>query len=199
MRRLTILSTHVLAGFGLYYTITNDVPDDALVSAFSFLINMLNEEHRGFRLVTIDCCTYMVNSLSNFKSHKILYEHVNQTLLELLEKLKIQDQTLYRKKADLISLISQILPHYSEDKELQRTVIKCLLKMWRDPDSEVRHVSINMVQVLQPLIVAFRRIGSRRGVDSFPRPRRWCESGFTNRYHEGACSINQQRRFFRQG
>jgi hypothetical protein len=154
---------------------------------------MLDEEHRGFRLVVIDCCTYMVNSLSNFKSHAVLYEHVNQIVVELLEKVNTQDQTLYRKKADLISLISQILPHYS-DKELQRTVLKCLLRMWRDPDSEVRHVSINMVQVILSLIIASRRTRSRRSFGCIPRPRIWFfGGGFTYRYNEGASSINQQR------
>jgi hypothetical protein len=166
LRRLTILSLHVLSGLGIYFTLTKEVPEDKLIEALEFLVPLMDEEHRGMRLVVIDCFVYMISLLDKFNQKEKLYNFVRSTFQQLLQKVETNYNQLYRRKADYASLLAQVSVHFS-DREMHAQLLKLLLKMWRDADSEVRQVSINMIQVILTN-VASRRNWSRLCFGSFP-------------------------------
>jgi hypothetical protein len=77
-----------------------------------------------------------------------VFKFALSTVKNLLSKLTKEHQSLFRKKADYVSLISQLIIHF-DDREMHKELLKMLLVFWKDPDSDVREISINMVQVIR--------------------------------------------------
>ncbi|KAJ3000336.1 hypothetical protein HDV02_006143 [Globomyces sp. JEL0801] len=148
LRRLTILSLQVLSGYGLYLSLTRDLPEDMLVDSFRFLMQFLDDEHRGFRIVLTESAVSIVSLLENFQQMPKLQDLVRDTVLTIHGRLLTESQYLYRKKADFASLISQLSVKLAPDDSVHANILSSLLELWKDPDSEVRNVSINMIQHL---------------------------------------------------
>lgn len=148
LRELTILSLEVVSGYGMFYILTKDSTEVNLSKAFKFLAGLLDEEHRGLRLVVIEILVGMVKLKESFAGKEVFGATVKEVVYGFVNQLQNESHTLYRKKADLSSLCSQLISSF-DDEEMQKKLLKLLIGMWRDGDSEVRQVSINMVQVLR--------------------------------------------------
>eukprot|EP00842_Homolaphlyctis_polyrhiza_P001264 jgi/Hompol1/2138/HPOL_002083-RA len=72
-------------------------------------------------------------------------QKVDAVVIELLSKLTDEYTTLYRRKADYITLISQLVMMIP-NRANRLKIIKLLVHMWRDPDSEVRVTAIKMIK-----------------------------------------------------
>lgn len=99
-------------------------------------------------MVVIDSIVFLINLIPDFKNHAKLFKFALSTINDLLSKLTKDHQSLFRKKADYVSLISQLIIHFG-DRDMQKELLKILLVFWKDPDSDVREISINMVQVIE--------------------------------------------------
>ncbi|KAJ3318939.1 hypothetical protein HDV06_006928 [Boothiomyces sp. JEL0866] len=147
LRILTILSQNVLAGYGLYYILTEGLSEYYTCEAFKFMSKLIDEEHRGFRMVVIDALVYLVAVVDNLSSREQLQPLVKSFVIETMDRMEKENYTLFRKKADFASTAAQLIIHF-EEREMQQRILRLLIELWRDPDSEVRSVAINMVQHL---------------------------------------------------
>ncbi|KAJ3309526.1 hypothetical protein HDV04_005966 [Boothiomyces sp. JEL0838] len=147
LRIMTILSQNVLAGYGLYYILTEGLSEYLTCEAFKFISKLIDEEHRGFRMVVIDALVYMVAVVDNLNNHNQLQPLVKSFVVDTMDRMENESYTLFRKKADFASTAAQLIIHF-EEREMQQRILRLLIELWRDPDSEVRSVAINMVQHL---------------------------------------------------
>ncbi|KAJ3269686.1 hypothetical protein HDV01_001114 [Terramyces sp. JEL0728] len=147
LRIVTILSQNVLAGYGLYYILTEGISEYFTCEAFKFISKLIDEEHRGFRMVVIDALVYLVAVVDNLNEHEQLKPLVKDFVTDTMDRMEKENYTLFRKKADFATTAAQLIIHF-EEREMQQRILKLLIELWRDPDSEVRSIAINMVQHL---------------------------------------------------
>lgn len=98
-------------------------------------------------MLVVESAIYLINLLPNFPLRKKIYKLILDSIQQLLTKLSNESATLFRKKTDYISLISQMIIHF-ENQDMHQELLNLLLEFWKDPDSDVRQISINMVQFL---------------------------------------------------
>ncbi|KAI9207546.1 armadillo-type protein [Polychytrium aggregatum] len=148
LRRLTIVGLHCTSGLGLFYAITQTSSEDALVKVITFLAGMLDNEHRGIRITTVEAILMIINLQLEADSEKTgLITMIHALVKSLVKRLKEEQYSLYRRKADIINLVSQLLVFVS-DRLLRIEILQLFVNFWKDPDSEVRIASINMVKFL---------------------------------------------------
>ncbi|KAJ3055306.1 hypothetical protein HK097_010884, partial [Rhizophlyctis rosea] len=71
-----------------------------------------------------------------------------QTIVQSFASRLVSEQsTLYRRKADIINLLAQLVPYVNSRFE-RINILRIFVQHWRDPDSEVRVTAIKMVQYL---------------------------------------------------
>ncbi|KAI9350180.1 armadillo-type protein [Obelidium mucronatum] len=146
LRRITILALHATSGYGVYYALSLECEESALTNALKFLVDMLENEHRGIRIAAVEAfLTIAKIQLENGPRPDIL-RNVQDTVTHFLDKL-LDGTELYRRKADYISLIAQLLVHVNDNFVIIKVLV-LLVKLWKDPDSEVRIMSIKMVRLL---------------------------------------------------
>ncbi|KAJ3338804.1 hypothetical protein HDU93_009026 [Gonapodya sp. JEL0774] len=142
LRRLTTAALQACLGFGL--------SDQDLTAGFGFLTSLLDDPHRGVRASACDSISMIVkNQLieSKFGSHALLLKAVNNKLDDIVNIFEREDSELFRKKSDLVFLLSRFVP-YTPSSSLRLRCLTLLVKLWRDPDSEVRATAIDAVDEL---------------------------------------------------
>ncbi|KAJ3242402.1 hypothetical protein HDU78_001407 [Chytriomyces hyalinus] len=176
LRRITILALHATSGFGIYYALSTECTEANLIAALQFLADMLQNEHRGIRITAVEAfLTLSKIQLENTTSTSLtppltavpgaigtpqqptlqltqqrrpdLLRKIQDTVTLFLDKLT-EGTEIYRRKADYISLTAQLLTHVSNDAFMVLKVLHLLVRFWRDPDNEVRIMSIKMVRLL---------------------------------------------------
>ncbi|KAI8922787.1 armadillo-type protein [Entophlyctis helioformis] len=144
LRRITIIALHLLSGYGLCNALSTASRVEQTAEAFHFIADMLSDEHRGLRIAAVEALVTTVQLQSESIDNTEFIEKIDNIVGELLAKLKSEYQSLYRRKADYATLISHlVIPISKHEHRLE--ILRLLVQMWRDPDSEVRIPSIRMV------------------------------------------------------
>ncbi|KAL2913671.1 hypothetical protein HK105_206831 [Polyrhizophydium stewartii] len=145
LRRITIIALHLLSGCGLFYSLTTAFRVDQIVDGFQFIADMLGDEHRGLRIAAVEALVTIVQIQVENGAAAELTDRVGVVVQDMLAKLTNEFSTLYRRKADYATLISQLVA-FIPNPELRLRILRVLVQMWRDPDSEVRITAIKMVK-----------------------------------------------------
>ncbi|TPX59062.1 hypothetical protein PhCBS80983_g02729 [Powellomyces hirtus] len=147
LRRLTIIALHGISGYALFYALSTACAEVRLIDAFQFLSEMLGNEHRGIRIAAVEALvtTSMIQLESTPKPGFV--NKIKTVVQEFLPRLVDENAELYRRKADQLNLMAQLVPCIKE-RTLRLQFIRVLVQLWRDPDTEVRVTSIKMIQLL---------------------------------------------------
>ncbi|KAI8822501.1 armadillo-type protein [Fimicolochytrium jonesii] len=150
LRRLTLLALHGISGYGLFHALSMASSEARLITAFQFLSNLLENEHRGIRIATVEALVSMTMiQLEPPAPPKATYVNAIKTVItSFLPRLVDGTTELYRRKADLLTATAQLLPYIPGDRALRLDFIRVLVHLWRDPDGDVRTSAIKMVQML---------------------------------------------------
>lgn len=123
-----------------------------MLQSFQFLASMLDNEHRGIRSTAVE--TLVSITKARLENNQItasdkagFLNKVHEVVSGFLKRFAEDAKSLFRRKADMLILMAKLILHLSS-RELKMDVITLLVKMWRDPDSEVRIVSIKMMLTL---------------------------------------------------
>ncbi|KAJ3090469.1 hypothetical protein HK102_003650 [Quaeritorhiza haematococci] len=152
LRRLTIMALHGTSGYGLCHALSTTFPEAALISGFQFLVEMLENEHRGIRIAAVEAVITMIKlqleAAPAQSQQQISLVNKIQLVTETYISRLIQDRaTLYRKKADMINMMAQLLP-FIKNRRLTIRTLHLLVDFWKDQDSEVRITAVKMIQLL---------------------------------------------------
>ncbi|KAJ3046106.1 hypothetical protein HDV00_003856 [Rhizophlyctis rosea] len=79
--------------------------------------------------------------------HPAFTAKIQSIVQSFASRLVSEQTTLYRRKADIINLLAQLVPHVKSRTE-RINILRIFVQHWRDPDSEVRVTAIKMVQYL---------------------------------------------------
>ncbi|KAJ3313925.1 hypothetical protein HDU76_002509 [Blyttiomyces sp. JEL0837] len=145
LRKLTILALHGTSGYGLYFALSNGksleiggtCTDTQLNESVAFLSSMLDNEHRGIRIAAVEAVT----TITRLQLESLVKANFVAKIQEIISGF------LGRLKADMINLIAQ-LGIFVKERSLRHDIVKTIMQFWRDPDSEVRVISIKMIQLL---------------------------------------------------
>lgn len=120
-------------------------------------------------------------------------EVAEKACVDIIQQLHTEHHTLYRKKADYAAFLSQTVVHIPSHN-LRKEIVQKLVQLWRDPDAEVRKVSINMIKFmgemcLPEVMTAFEARGEN---ETYSRSRR-------SEHHARNSDSQQRQRLRRQG
>ncbi|KAI9005894.1 armadillo-type protein [Gaertneriomyces semiglobifer] len=147
LRRLTIMALHGISGYGLCHALSQASPETRLISAFQFLSDMLENEHRGVRIAVVEALVTL-SMLQLQGGGKASFIAAMQNIFQsFIVRLNEDAGFLYRRKADIINVMAQLMS-YVPDTELRSQLVSTLVRLWKDPDSEVRVTAIKMIQLL---------------------------------------------------
>jgi hypothetical protein len=144
--------------------------DPKVLLSVQFLADMLENEHRGIRIAAVEALTTITRIQLEDSVKPSFVDTIQDVINDFLSKiLDDSSHTLYRRvsikklpntraiipsntlillqKADIINLVAHLII-YINHKDTRKQVINLLVKLWRDPDSEVRITAIKMVQLL---------------------------------------------------
>ncbi|KND03924.1 uncharacterized protein SPPG_01373 [Spizellomyces punctatus DAOM BR117] len=149
LRRLTVIALHGTSGYGLFHALSTAVPESRLMSAFQFLADMLENEHRGIRIAAVEALVTIVMIQLEAAIKPGFVNKIKGIMQNLLTRLQTVDDSasLYRRKADMVSVMAQLMT-YVKERRLRLNFIRVLVQLWKDPDSEVRVAAIKMMQLL---------------------------------------------------
>ncbi|KAI8848354.1 armadillo-type protein [Chytridium lagenaria] len=148
LRKLTIIALHCTSGYGLFHALTLASTDNRLVSSIQFLADMLDNEHRGIRMASVEAITTITRIQIENAAKPALMAKVDEQVHQFLDRLKGESSnSLYRRRADIINLMAQLVVFVS-DRGCRIDVLEQLIRFWKDPDSEVRTIAIKMLQHL---------------------------------------------------
>ncbi|KAI9362464.1 armadillo-type protein [Zopfochytrium polystomum] len=147
LRSLTILALHCASGYGLFYALSSVVQDDELNSALGFLTVMLSNEHRGIRITVVEAISTIIRIQREVANRGKLETEIQSIIARFLELLSKSKETLFRRKADITCLMAE-LANFSSDKSTRMQVLRELVSLWRDQDSEVRIAALKMTKML---------------------------------------------------
>ncbi|KAJ3101339.1 hypothetical protein HDU97_001433 [Phlyctochytrium planicorne] len=164
LRKLTIVALHCTSGYGLYHALTLVATDARLITAIQFLADMLENEHRGIRMAAVEAINTITKIQLELSLKPTLLGKIQELTTGFLARLKGNDSfSLYRRRADIINLMAQLIG-YVNDRTQRVDVLEQLLRYWKDPDSEVRTIAIKMLQHLgesgMPEVIEGFRIGN---------------------------------------
>ncbi|KAJ3128551.1 hypothetical protein HK100_009127 [Physocladia obscura] len=146
LRRFTILTLQATSSYGVYHALSLDCSESNIIDSLQFISDMLQNEHRGIRIAAVEAfLTVSKIQLENQDRPDILHK-IQDTVTFYFEKL-IDKSEIFRRKADYINLVSQLLVYFN-DSNVVIKVLSLLVKFWKDPDNEVRIISIKMVRLL---------------------------------------------------
>ncbi|KAJ3208349.1 hypothetical protein HDU82_002587 [Entophlyctis luteolus] len=137
LRRITILGLHALSCYSVYYALSRECPETSVANALQFIAGMLENEHRGIRMASVEAFLTVAQIQLENPDRPEIHRKVQDTIRVFLDKLK----------ADYVGLVSQLLV-FNSNPVVVLEVLVLLVKLWKDPDSEVRLVSIKMVRML---------------------------------------------------
>eukprot|EP01135_Chromosphaera_perkinsii_P005814 Nk52_evm3s367 gene=Nk52_evmTU3s367 len=128
----------------------------------TILINHMFDNHKGVREKIIAVVLSVVQSKTkNVHFGRFINEELSQ-----IAKTLFADKDLYRKKTDLLVLLTHGMS-VIQDSEIKTEFIRKLLKLWDDPSFEVRAASIRMISLLGerkvPEIQEFLEEGTDKG------------------------------------
>ncbi|KAJ3213498.1 Jouberin [Dinochytrium kinnereticum] len=171
LRKLTIIALHCTSGYGLFHALTLASTDSRLVSALQTLADMLENEHRGIRMASVEAITAISRIQLEISPKPAVLGKIQELVQEFLNRLKDENSfVLFRRRADIINLMAQLLVFVS-DRPCRIEVLEQLIRHWKDPDSEVRTIAIKMLQHLGQSGLAEVVEGFRLGMDDGERPR----------------------------
>ncbi|EGF80415.1 hypothetical protein BATDEDRAFT_24972 [Batrachochytrium dendrobatidis JAM81] len=147
LRKVTKITLHLLSGCGLFYALSTSTQSNMLIEGFEFISTFLSNEHRGIRSTAVEALRVILELQLDIPSNFSLVEKVHDVMSRLFAELNNRYQMLYRRKADYAILISQMVVHIT-NPQYRFDILRVLVRMWRDPDSEVRVTSIQMVKLL---------------------------------------------------
>ncbi|KAJ1562766.1 hypothetical protein HK096_003736 [Nowakowskiella sp. JEL0078] len=148
LRRMATLALHGTSGYGLYHALSKNCSEGRLINCFQFLTELLNNEHRGIRMISVEALSTLTSiQLEDETLKDNFIKKIHSVVQQISKRVKEENSSLYRKKADMIMLLAQLSIHV-EDRLVRLGIIRMLISMWRDPDSEVRSTSIKMVQLM---------------------------------------------------
>ncbi|KAJ3352902.1 hypothetical protein HDU83_007559 [Entophlyctis luteolus] len=143
LRRITILGLHALSCYSVYYALSRECPETSVANALQFIAGMLENEHRGIRMASVEAFLTVAQIQLENPDRPEIHRKVQDTIRVFLDKL-VSKAELYRRKADYVGLVSQLLV-FNSNPVVVLEVLVLLVKLWKDPDSEVRLVSIKML------------------------------------------------------
>ncbi|KAI8611201.1 armadillo-type protein [Chytriomyces sp. MP71] len=149
LRRITILALHATSGFGVFYALSTGCAEKDIIESLDFLASMLENEHRGIRFTAVEAFLTISKIQLETAPRPDILRKIQDTISWFLDKLT-DSADLYRRKADYISVVSQLLPHVNDSFVVIKVLI-LLVKFWKDPDNEVRVIAIKMVRMLGEL------------------------------------------------
>ncbi|KAJ3148056.1 hypothetical protein HDU89_004901 [Geranomyces variabilis] len=147
LRRLTVIALHAISGYGLFYALSTAATEARLIEAFHFLSEMLANEHRGIRIAAVEALVTTTMIQLEFSVKQGFVNKIKNIVQEFLSRLVDDNAELYRRKADQLNLMAQLIPSIKE-RSLRLQFIRVLVQLWKDPDTEVRVTSIKMIQLL---------------------------------------------------
>ncbi|KAJ3014030.1 hypothetical protein HKX48_005388 [Thoreauomyces humboldtii] len=147
LRRLTVIALHGISGYGIFHALSFASPETRLVESVQYIAEMLENEHRGIRIAAVEALVTisMIQLESNVKPGFV--NKIKSVVQTFLPRLVDENAELYRRKADQLNLIAQLIP-YIKERPLRLQFIRVLVQLWKDPDTEVRVTSIKMIQLL---------------------------------------------------
>jgi hypothetical protein len=140
-------------------------------STFDFFCKLAEDEHRyvnfnfrGIRAVAVESLSIICElQFARSDAYNTTFRAtIKNLVIELLPRLERKD-LLYRKKSDLLFIVSQLVV-YINDVELRLRVIAMLVLAWRDSDSRIRKMAIARIidmerQGVQEVIQCFKNTG----------------------------------------
>lgn len=149
LKRLIVLMLHCTSGYGLYYAMSKDCKDESMLEAVDFLAAMLENEHRGIRIAAVESIVTIVRTqLDSLRPRTVLVEKIRSIINKMLGFLENDlREPLYRRKADILHLMAE-LSVFTSDRGMHLSAVWQLMKLWRDPDSEVRLTAMKMTLML---------------------------------------------------
>ncbi|KAI8809948.1 armadillo-type protein [Cladochytrium replicatum] len=176
LRRLMIIALHGTNGYGVYHALSTSCTEGRMVFGFQFLTDLVDCENRGIREAAVDALSTIASIQLEQGSMAVLLNKIQAIITTIWKRLENEKDTLYRRKAEMSSLISNLVCYVS-DRDMRMGILKLLIDFWRDPDSEVRATAIKMVQRLgeaglPEVRECFDAVITDDGDDSRPSPPR---------------------------
>ncbi|KAH6591220.1 hypothetical protein BASA61_005015 [Batrachochytrium salamandrivorans] len=147
LRKIAIACLHLLSGCGMFYATSTVAPTETLMVGFRFISKILCDEHRGLRTAAVEAIGLIVHTQMEISPNPALMAEVDALVAVLLTELEDEMKPLYRRKSDYVTLISQMVVHIP-NPDYRFRILRILVRLWRDPDSDVRVVAIRMVKYL---------------------------------------------------
>lgn len=98
LRKLTIFALYALSGYGIFYAMSTGAPEASIVAAYSFIVELLDNEHRGLRIACVEALVLVAKvQLDNQQNRTQLNDQVQASVSLFIKKLKDEYKTLYRR------------------------------------------------------------------------------------------------------
>lgn len=127
----------------------------------------MEDEHRGIRSVALEAISVIceIQLQKQDSSVNKFREVIKSIAVELIDRIIGDESGMFRKKGDLLFLVSQLVVHINEF-EIRSSVLHLLIKAWRDPNSAIRKLSIRRVidmgeQGVQEVLQSFKQPGKQ--------------------------------------
>lgn len=151
LRRLNLFLMHFLSGYSLFFSLSKNLPEKNVLSAFQFLLDILPHENRGVRTLTVEALVVMAKlQLQCEGTTRVEFSKKIESTVNSFMKLTMEEkEPLYRRKADFVVLVVQLCIALDDSKKFPCSkLLQFCSKLWKDNDSQVRALSIKMVQAL---------------------------------------------------
>ncbi|KAL7747616.1 hypothetical protein RI367_007057 [Sorochytrium milnesiophthora] len=145
LRRLTTVQHQSLGVLALVCVASRTLADNEIIACADFFRRYLSDEHRGVRAIVVEAVSALC------KSHMAQWpkvgEYTTKCTTMLLATVRDHGVSLYRRKVDHVRLMT-LLTVPGLKRDVEASILRLLVDLWRDPDSTVRSTAIDMVKEL---------------------------------------------------